>query len=106
MNFNLWSPRLGSLPGRIRGMFNLNDPRWGRGDDASGENAGNGERPEGGRRPGPHLVTVIRTKGRRILTNSGAISTANSEVCLAAPKTSGAEVIWAEVMAAAVSSPT
>lgn len=48
MNFNLWSPRLGSLPGRIRGMFNLNDPRWGRGDDASGENAGNGERPEGG----------------------------------------------------------
>jgi membrane protease subunit HflK len=26
-----WTP----LPQRIRGMFNLNDPRWGRGDDKS-----------------------------------------------------------------------
>ncbi|MDI1245594.1 MAG: FtsH protease activity modulator HflK, partial [Rhodoferax sp.] len=27
---------LASLPSRIRGMFNLNDPRWGRADDKSG----------------------------------------------------------------------
>ena len=25
-------------PERLQGMFNLNDPRWGRGDDASGQN--------------------------------------------------------------------
>lgn len=47
MNLNLRKPRLDGLSGRIRGMFNLNDPRWGRGDDASGGNAGNGGRPEG-----------------------------------------------------------
>lgn len=47
MNLNLRTLRLGGLSGRIRGMFNLNDPRWGRGDDASGDNAGNGSRPEG-----------------------------------------------------------
>ncbi|MBX9872917.1 MAG: FtsH protease activity modulator HflK [Burkholderiaceae bacterium] len=29
-------------PGRLRGMFNLNDPRWGRGDDKPAE----GERPD------------------------------------------------------------
>ncbi len=47
MNLNLRKPRLDGLSGRIRGMFNLNDPRWGRGDDASGDNVGNGARPEG-----------------------------------------------------------
>jgi membrane protease subunit HflK len=35
------------LPGRIRGMFNLNDPRWGRGDD-------NGQKSEGGPPKGPN----------------------------------------------------
>ncbi|MCA3237250.1 MAG: FtsH protease activity modulator HflK [Curvibacter sp.] len=34
-----------SWPGRLRGMFNLNDPRWGRGDDKPAE----GSRPEPGR---------------------------------------------------------
>lgn len=28
--------RLADWPRRIRGMFSLNDPQWGRGDDASG----------------------------------------------------------------------
>ncbi|RYF14853.1 MAG: FtsH protease activity modulator HflK [Comamonadaceae bacterium] len=41
---NLPSPSLtlAGLRGRIRGMFNLNDPRWGRGDDKN-----EGQRPEG-----------------------------------------------------------
>lgn len=34
--------RWASLPQRMRGMFNLNDPRWGRGDD----DAGSGPRPD------------------------------------------------------------
>ncbi|MFT3777202.1 MAG: FtsH protease activity modulator HflK [Ottowia sp.] len=29
--------RLAAWPARIRGMFNLNDPRWGRGDEPSGQ---------------------------------------------------------------------
>ncbi|SDM44636.1 protease FtsH subunit HflK [Oryzisolibacter propanilivorax] len=35
------------LPARIRGMFNLNDPRWGRGEDGDGAS-----RPEPEQRPG------------------------------------------------------
>jgi membrane protease subunit HflK len=35
MNLNLRAISLAALPDRIRGMFNLNDPRWGRGDDKS-----------------------------------------------------------------------
>ncbi|QKO21945.1 FtsH protease activity modulator HflK [Rhodoferax sp. BAB1] len=38
-----WASPL-SWPGRLRGMFNLNDPRWGRGDDKPSEG-----RPEPGR---------------------------------------------------------
>ena len=33
MTFQLPALRRAALPARIRGMFNLNDPRWGRGDD-------------------------------------------------------------------------
>lgn len=33
MNFHLPTIRWFALPARVRGMFNLNDPRWGRGDD-------------------------------------------------------------------------
>lgn len=33
MNFHNRASRWALLPERIRGMFNLNDPRWGRGDD-------------------------------------------------------------------------
>ena len=35
MNFHLPALRWFALPARIRGMFNLNDPRWGRGEDKS-----------------------------------------------------------------------
>lgn len=60
MNLHLPSLPAG-LKGRIRGMFNLNDPRWGRGDDNRGSsgdgnnsNNGNGNRPEGGPPKGPN----------------------------------------------------
>jgi modulator of FtsH protease HflK len=42
MNLNLRALRWAGLPQRIRGMFNLNDPRWGRGDDKPAE----GETPD------------------------------------------------------------
>lgn len=42
MNFQNLYPRWAMLPERVRGMFNLNDPRWGRGED-KGED---GARPE------------------------------------------------------------
>ena len=48
MNFLNRVPRLAVLPERVRGMFNLNDPRWGRGDDQSGEDKG---RPDADDRP-------------------------------------------------------
>ncbi|WP_374663153.1 FtsH protease activity modulator HflK [Ramlibacter sp.] len=49
MKFSFPSLGMAGLRGRIRGMFNLNDPRWGRGED---KNEGGGQRPEGnGHRP-------------------------------------------------------
>ena len=42
MNFSQRVHRLAVLPQRIRGMFNLNDPRWGRGDNNNDE----GSKPE------------------------------------------------------------
>ena len=47
MNLHLRSLPWAGLKGRIRGMFNLNDPRWGRGDD-------NGQKSEGGPPKGPN----------------------------------------------------
>ena len=41
MNFHLPALRWSLLPAKIRGMFNLNDPRWGRDDDKSTPDAGN-----------------------------------------------------------------
>ncbi|WP_027015030.1 FtsH protease activity modulator HflK [Comamonas composti] len=41
--------RWAMLPQRLRGMFNLNDPRWGRGDDKNEE----GERPQADKPPAP-----------------------------------------------------
>ncbi len=43
MNLQNRTLRWASLPERIRGMFNLNDPRWGRGDDNKSDE---GARPE------------------------------------------------------------
>lgn len=55
MNFHNRALRWALLPERIRGMFNLNDPRWGRGDDR-GEaderpqpDRPSGDKPQGGR---------------------------------------------------------
>ncbi|MFC7206004.1 FtsH protease activity modulator HflK [Comamonas endophytica] len=45
MNFSQRAPRWALLPQRLRGMFNLNDPRWGRGDDKDP----NGARPDADR---------------------------------------------------------
>ncbi len=48
MKFDVRAVRWPAMPGRIRDMFNLNDPRWGRGDDTPTEGTGAGEpaRPE------------------------------------------------------------
>ncbi len=55
MIFPIRAPRWAMLPQRIRGMFNLNDPRWGRGDDKPSDDGRQDERPPQGQRnnPGP-----------------------------------------------------
>ena len=58
MNLNPRSFSWTSIPQRIRGMFNLNDPRWGRGDDKSSPEGQEGQSasPNGSNqqpRPGP-----------------------------------------------------
>ena len=53
MNLHLRSLSLAGLKGRIRGMFNLNDPRWGRGDENKAENNGNKPEPPKGPNQGP-----------------------------------------------------
>lgn len=45
MNFSNRAPRWALLPKGLRGMFNLNDPRWGRGDDKDSD----GSRPDSDR---------------------------------------------------------
>lgn len=46
MKLQLPTFSLALLPQRLRGMFNLNDPRWGRGDDKPADNTGgDAERP-------------------------------------------------------------
>ena len=52
------------LRGRIRGMFNLNDPRWGRGEDKN-----DGNRPEGNKGPNqgpPDLDELWRDFNRKL----------------------------------------
>ena len=53
MNLHNHASRWALLPERIRGMFNLNDPRWGRGDDKS----------EGDERPQPERPNNDRPQG-------------------------------------------
>jgi len=55
MNLHRRAPRWALLPRRIRGMFNLNDPRWGRGDDKS----------EGAGRPDSDPPPAQRPQGQR-----------------------------------------
>jgi membrane protease subunit HflK len=62
---------LAALPGRVRGMFNLNDPRWGRGsgDDGKDGNRPDPNRPEGPRGPNqgpPDLDELWRDFNRRL----------------------------------------
>lgn len=45
MNFQNRTLRWASLPERLRGMFNLNDPRWGRGDEKPDDAARPEDRP-------------------------------------------------------------
>jgi len=45
MNFNPLALGWTALPQRIRGMFNLNDPRWGRGDDKPSQEGQEGSTP-------------------------------------------------------------
>ncbi len=53
MNLQFLSLPWAGLTGRIRGMFNLNDPRWGRGDDKQQADGGrpDPQKPEGGAQP-------------------------------------------------------
>ncbi|MBS3021214.1 hypothetical protein DJFAAGMI_03978 [Comamonas sp. PE63] len=54
MNFSQRVHRLAMLPQRIRGMFNLNDPRWGRGDNNNEDSSKpDSSAPEGERPPMP-----------------------------------------------------
>jgi len=47
MKLQLPTLNMALLPRRLLGMFNLNDPRWGRGDDKAGENTpGDADRPQ------------------------------------------------------------
>ena len=60
---------LAALPGRLRGMFNLNDPRWGRGGDDGKDNRPDPNRPEGPRGPNqgpPDLDELWRDFNRRL----------------------------------------
>lgn len=48
MNHNSIAQRLIALPTRLRGMFNLNDPRWGRGEGSASDDKPNPNGPNGG----------------------------------------------------------
>jgi membrane protease subunit HflK len=71
MNLHLRSLPWAELKGRIRGVFNLNDPRWGRGDDKQSENnRPDPQKPEGnGRGPNqgpPDLDELWRDFNRKL----------------------------------------
>ena len=72
MNLHLRSLRWAGLKGRIRGMFNLNDPRWGRGGDEkqSENNRPDPQKPENnGRGPNqgpPDLDELWRDFNRKL----------------------------------------
>ena len=70
MNLPFASLRWARLKGRVRGMFNLNDPRWGRGDDKQSENnRPDPQKPENGRGPEkgpPDLDELWRDFNRKL----------------------------------------
>jgi len=61
MNLPIRSFRWAALPQRLRGMFNLNDPRWGRGDDSNGAE----------QRPDPERPPADNPQGQRGREPSG-----------------------------------
>ena len=67
MNDRFSAPRPAGLPARLRGMFNLNDSRWGRGDEPSGQDEPRPDDqpppPEPPRQP-PHQPTELQPRGR------------------------------------------
>jgi modulator of FtsH protease HflK len=74
MNLQIHSLQWAGLKGRIRGMFNLNDPRWGRGDEKQSENnrpdpqkpEGNGGRGQGPNQGPPDLDELWRDFNRKL----------------------------------------
>ncbi|HWI81680.1 FtsH protease activity modulator HflK [Ramlibacter sp.] len=69
MNLQLSRLSWAGLNGRIRGMFNLNDPRWGRGEDHKNAENNRPDKPEGGRGPNqgpPDLDELWRDFNRRL----------------------------------------
>ena len=64
MNFHLPALRWSLLPAKIRGMFNLNDPRWGRDDDKSAPDAGNKPAGDVPPPPGPKPDSWQQPPGR------------------------------------------
>jgi membrane protease subunit HflK len=76
MNLHLPSLPAG-LKGRLRGMFNLNDPRWGRGGDDnknSGDNRPEGGPPKGPNQGPPDLDELWRDFNRKLGGLAAAIS--------------------------------
>jgi membrane protease subunit HflK len=57
MNFNPRALGWSVLPQRLRGMFNLNDPRWGRGDDKSSQEGQDSVPPPGSQSGAPSNST-------------------------------------------------
>ena len=64
MKLHLPAFRGAFLPGRIRGMFNLNDPRWGRDDETSADNTKLPPRPEPADKPPNPLTSGERDNKR------------------------------------------
>ena len=71
MNFQLPALRWALLPAKLRGMFNLNDPRWGRDDDKSTPDAGNKPAGDVPPPPGPKPDAWQQPSGRSPQQQSG-----------------------------------
>lgn len=66
MNLSLRRLSLAGLGHRIRGMFNLNDPRWGRGEDNKNADGNKPERDKGPNQGPPDLDELWRDFNRKL----------------------------------------
>ena len=66
MNLSLRSLSFAGLRDRIRGMFNLNDPRWGRGDDNKNADSNKPDRDKGPNQGPPDLDELWRDFNRKL----------------------------------------